>query len=87
MGKRPNGTGSVYKRGRFWWIKYHRNGVTYRESAHSEYAQDARNLLARRLGDIATGKFRGLAPERVTIAQLCELVIEDYEHAKKRSID
>jgi integrase len=85
MAKRPNGTGSLFRRGRFWWIKYHRNGEQYRESSKSEYKQDAKDLLARRLGDISTGKFQGLAPERITIQQLCELVIEDYEHNRKRS--
>jgi integrase len=34
-----------------------------------------------------TGKFQGLAPQRVTIAELCGLVIEDYEHAKKRDLE
>jgi integrase len=86
MPKRPNGTGSIFRRGRLWWVKYYRAGKSYSESSHSEFDTDARNLLARRLGDIATGKFQGLAPERVTIAELCQLVIEDYAHAKKRDI-
>ncbi len=85
MAKRPNGTGSLFRRGRLWWIKYYLNGLPYQESSKSEYRQEAKNLLARRLGDICAGRFQGLGPERITIEELCELVIEDYEHARKRS--
>jgi integrase len=87
MAKRPNGTGSLFRRGRFWWVKYHLNGVSYQESSKSEYRQEAKNLLARRLGDISTGRFQGLTPERITVDEICQLVIEDYEHSRKRSTD
>jgi integrase len=87
MAKRPNGSGSIFRRGRYWWIKYYRNGVPFQESTKCEYRQEAQNKLSERLCQVATGKFRGLGPERITIQQLCELVIEDYEHSRKRSGD
>jgi integrase len=86
MAKRPNGTGSVYRRpgSRFWWVCYYRDGKPYYESAKSEFKADAENLLARRRGDIASGRFHGLASERVTIGELCQLVLDDYEYRKLR---
>jgi len=85
MAKRPNGTGSVYLRGKIWWIKYHIKGKDIRESSKSESKQAALDKLAVRLGDVVSGRFAGLAPERITIRELCALVIEDYEHGRKRS--
>jgi integrase len=56
------------------------------ESSHSESEAAAKRLLAQRLGQIAAGQFAGVAPEKVRISDLAELVIRDYECAKKRSI-
>jgi hypothetical protein len=36
-------------------------------------------MLATRLGDIASGRFQGLTAERITVWNLCELVVADYE--------
>jgi integrase len=85
MAKRPNGTGCLFKRGRLWWLKYHRLGKPYQESSGTDDKAKAENLLTRRLGAIAEGTFRGLAPGRTTISELCGLVIQDYEYVKHRS--
>lgn len=86
MAKRPNGTGSLYLRGNVWWIQYHRNGKPYAESSHSNDKTDAERLLRQRLGEIATDRFQGKRAHRVTISQLCDLVIDDYTISKKRSL-
>jgi integrase len=44
-------------------------------------------MLATRLGDIATGRFQGLTAERITVWNLCELVIADYVFHNKRGLD
>jgi integrase len=62
-----------------WWIKYHRNGQAFRESSHSEDYSEAEKLLKRRQGEIVTGRFGGLGPERIRMADLFGNVIEDYE--------
>jgi integrase len=85
MAKRPNGTGSIYLRGRIWWIQYYRQGKPYNETSESTDKEDAEKLLHKRLGEIAEGRFQGLTPERVTLSQLCELVCEDYRLSGKRS--
>lgn len=84
--KRPRGTGRIYKRGSLWWIKYHRNGKAYRESTGGASKDAAIRLLKKRQGEIAVGRFTGLAPERIRISELIELVIADYRDTRKRSI-
>ncbi len=51
--------GTVYRRGSIWWIKYYRNGKPFRESSKSQKISDAKRLLRRREGEIATGRFFG----------------------------
>ena len=36
--------GSIYKRGKIWWIKYYRAGKGYRESSGSKKESDAKRL-------------------------------------------
>ena len=85
--KRPRGTGRIYERGSYWWIKYHRNGKPYWESSKSKDRSDAEKLLKSRLGEIADDRFVGTAPGKVTIGMLLDLVAEDYQTTGKRSID
>lgn len=47
--------GCVYRRGTIYWIKYHRAGRAYFESANSEKKDDATTLLRLREGDLARG--------------------------------
>ena len=79
--------GSIYQRNKLWWIKYYSKGRPIYESSHSVRADDAVRLLRKRLGEIATGAFRGIAPERTTLDELFDLVVEDYRENGKRSID
>jgi integrase len=62
-----------------WWIKYYRNGQPFRESSHSEDYAEAERLLKRRQGEIVTGNFAGLGPERIRMADLFNEVVEDYK--------
>lgn len=55
-------TGSVYPRGRIWWIKFYDHHRPIRESSHSVDREEAELLLKRRMGEVATGKFVGLGP-------------------------
>ena len=54
---RPRGTGSLYqqKGSAAWWIKYHRNGRSFRESTRTTDKRQANRLLAKRLAEINTG--------------------------------
>ncbi len=69
-----------------WWIKYYRDGKPFRESSGSEKQVDAERLLRKRAGEIATGKFLGLSPERIRMAELFKDVVEDYQAADRRTL-
>ncbi|MFC1815162.1 hypothetical protein ACFL0M_04300 [Thermodesulfobacteriota bacterium] len=45
--------GTVYKRGKTYWIKYYRNGKPYYESSGSKKDADAKRLLKKREGEIS----------------------------------
>jgi integrase len=87
--KRPNGTGCVYQRpdSTVWWIKYHRNGKPYRESAKTTNQRKAENLLKTRLAEIATGTFLGPQAERVRVEELAEDFLREYRINGRKSLD
>lgn len=80
MERRPQGTGSIYRRGKIWHIQYFRHGQRQRESSGSTEREDAERLLHRRLG------LQQLTPEKATMGDLIDLVIEDYEFRGLRSV-
>ena len=77
MARKPR-TGSIYLRGDVWWLKFHCNGQVFRESSHSADYADAERLLKRRQGEIVTGRFSGLAIERIRMSELFDQLVEDY---------
>ncbi len=79
--------GSIYKRGRIYWVKYYRAGKPYRESSHSTKESDAKRLLKLREGQIAEGRFTGLRVEKVRFDELAEDLINDYRVNGKKSLD
>jgi integrase len=79
---RKRGSGTVYRRGKIWWIQYFVRGEIVSESSGFTEKADAENLLKQRIGDVAAGRRAG--PERATIADLCELVVEDNRLRKLR---
>jgi hypothetical protein len=62
--------GSIYRRGRLWWVKYYRNGKSFRESSRSSKRSDAKRLLRKREGEVSTGSFFGLTMERMRFEEL-----------------
>ena len=76
--------GTVYRRGRIWWIKYYRHGKPFRESTKSLRVSDARRLLRRREGEIATG--HALAKERLSFEELAEDFLDDYRANNRKSL-
>jgi integrase len=77
--------GSLYRRGRIWWIKYYRNGKPFRETSKSAKARDARRLLRKREGEICTGNFLGATSERVQFEELAEDFLNDYKANNRKS--
>ncbi len=52
--------GTIYKRGKTYWIKYYQNGKPLFESSKSHLKMVARELLKQREGDISQGKIPGI---------------------------
>src|SRR5215471_11655631 len=73
------GMGSLFRRGRIWWITYNRQGRQFRESSGSAERADAIRLLQRRTS-------ANLPASRVTVDHLLNLVVDDYIANQKRSI-
>lgn len=73
--------GSVFLRGRIWWIVYWRNGERFRESSKSEVREDALDLLKRHNGEI------GRRPARTSLSALFDLVLDDYRENGRTSYE
>ncbi len=79
--------GSIYKRGKTYWIKYHHKGKPIRESSESDKKMVASELLKIREGEIAQGKLPSVHFEKVAFDDLAELFINDYKINNKKSLD
>lgn len=78
--------GSVYRRGRIWWVKYYRNAKPFRESSKSKKVSDAKWLLRKREGEIGTGKFLGPKTDRVRFEELAEDFLNEYRANNRKSL-
>jgi len=78
--------GSIYKRGKTFWVKYYRNGKPYFESSRSDKESAAKRLLKIREGQITEGKFPGLKIEKVRFNELAQDLINDYKMNGKKSL-
>jgi integrase len=83
--RRTKGSGSIRKRGRIFWITYYVNGRAIAESAHTSDKEAASKLLQQRLGEVAAGRIVG--PNKITIADVCRLVVEDYRLRGLRDVN
>jgi len=79
--------GTIYKRGKVYWIQYYRNGKPYRESTKSKKEADAKRLLKKREGEISEGKLPGIYFDRVKFDELAEGFLRDYRINQRKSLD
>ena len=78
--------GTIYRRGTIWWIKYYRNGKTFRESSKSTKKMVAKKFLDRREGDIAQGRLPAVQFDKITFDDLVEDFLRDYRINQKKSL-
>jgi len=78
--------GTIYLRGHTYWLKYYRNGKVYRESGKTDKESEAKRLLKKREGEIATGKIPGVYFDRITFDELAEDFLADYRVNGKKSL-
>ncbi len=79
--------GSIYKRGKTYWIQYYRNGKPYRESTKSKKEADAKRLLKRREGEISAGKLPGVYFDKVKFDELAEGLLRDYRINQRKATE
>ena len=79
--------GSVYKRGNIYWIAYYRNGRLFRESSRSSIEREAKDLLKLREGEVVSGEFAGLKPQRVRFDELADDLVNEYKVNNRKSLD
>ena len=79
MTKRTRGSGSLLKRGRFWWIRYSVDGRRCDESSRSEKKTDAVKLLRQRLTEVDEGRYQGPQATRLTFEDLAGMVTDHYD--------
>ncbi len=84
MPRRPK-LGSIYLRGSTYWIKFYAAGQCFRESAETGDYEEAEKQLKRRQGEVVTGRFGGLKPERIRFRELAAEVVSDYEENGRSS--
>ena len=86
MPKYRRGSGSVYLKRGWCYIKYYRDGKPIAEATGTKNKAEARRLLQARLGQLAEGRYIGPAAERVTFEDLAEMVLNDYRVNGRKSL-
>ena len=85
---RRRGTGSIYRRGKVWWVKwYDAAGQPQYRSAHSRERKVAEDLLRELLGHRARGAPTPPDPYRVTVDALLDGLLAEYRANGRRSLD
>jgi integrase len=80
------GLGTVYLRGKTWWIQYFMNGQPFRESSNSNKKMVAKELLKKRLGEVAEGKAPAVRLDKVMFKDLSDAFLDDYKLNQRKSI-
>ena len=78
--------GSIYLRGKTYWLKYYHNGKPIRESAQTDKKTVAKRLLEQREGEISQGKIPRVYFDKVTFDELAEDMRTDYKVNGKKSL-
>jgi integrase len=78
------GRGSLFKRGKTWWMTFYVGGVRVRESARTTDKDVAKDLLDTRIGQRAEGKLV-IGADRITFDELADDVLTDYRVNERKS--
>ena len=79
--------GSIFLRGRVWWIEFWEEGVQHRESSRSQNEKEARKLLKQRRAELARDEFINPRNDRLLVKEFLDAVKLDYKLAGNRSQD
>src|SRR5262245_33600487 len=87
MPKYRRGSGSIYKKRSVYYIAYYTlDGKQVCESAKTKDKAEARKLLQTRVGQLAEGRYTGPSVERVTVDELMQDFLTEYEINARKSL-
>jgi len=90
--RRDRGSGSIYRpkyrdrstgeqrECKFFWIQYQRNGAPVRENTHADKITVAREILKKRIGEIANGTWAPPKLHKVLVSELIDSVLRGYRN-------
>lgn len=79
--RRERGDGSIWQRGRIWWIAYYGpDGQKIRESTHTDIESVARRRLKRRLAEREAGTLPDRYAEKILVSELAVDLLNDYRN-------
>jgi len=82
--RRGRGEGSLYLRGKTWWVQYRDNGLIHRESAGTEKKTEAIGFLQQRIAEIRTEGRSRRDLENVTLGELMGDYLLYFDQKGKR---
>lgn len=80
------GDGTLYQRGRVWWIKFYVDGRPHYESTKAEHLEDARRVLDTRRGQRAKGEPIQTRLDHVTYAEAAKALCDHYRVTGARDL-
>lgn len=80
------GSGSIYRRGKIWWVSYMLDGEQQNESTGSEERKDAAALLKKRNGEIAAKRALGAKSRVLMVPDLLDMLEKHYIEQERRSV-
>lgn len=81
-----HGLGSVYRRGRIWWIQVYSRNRARCESSKSTNRADAVRLLKTRIAELRSGQPFGPQAERLTLEAVSTMLYDDYVANERRTL-
>jgi integrase len=87
MPKYRRGSGSIYRRGKMWWLSYYtKDGRHVCESAKTRDKGEARDELQKKIGQRAEDRLV-VGADKVTFEDLIAGVVNDYKANGRKSLD
>ncbi len=87
MAGRSYGAGTIFQRGKIWYVSFWADGRQIQKSSGSTKRQDAVRLRDKLLGKKARGEMGPAAADKVTCGELLEDLLEHAKHNVKASTE
>src|SRR5438046_2332918 len=86
MPRKTDGSGTIYQRGKIWWVKVRVDGRPVYESSKSTKKADAISVRDKLLAQKHRGELTGISPGKVLIGSLLDDVLKSDIKASTRYV-